>query len=69
MANIFNNYFLSVVDLLNKENKDYKNNIKPLHYLQSYLRKPFNIMKWKYVTTYETEKIIKSLKLQKLLWV
>ena len=61
MANIFNNYFLSVADLLNKENKDYKNNIKPLHYLQNYLSKTFNIMKWKYVTTYEMEKIIKSL--------
>jgi hypothetical protein len=35
--------------------------MKPLQYLQNYLRKPFNIMKWKYVTTYEMEKIIKSL--------
>jgi hypothetical protein len=61
MANIFINYFLSVADLLNNKNKGYDENTKPIHYLQNYLTKPINKMKWKYVTTYELQNIIKSL--------
>ena len=62
MANIVNNYFLSVADLLNKDNKRDDKNTNPLHYLQNFINKPNNKMEWKYATTYELEKIIKSLK-------
>ena len=60
MANIFNNYFLPVADLLNKVNKRDDKNTNPLHYLQNFTNKP-NKMVWKYATMYELEKI-KSLK-------
>ena len=58
MANIFNNYFLSVADLLNKDNKRDDKNTN----LQNFINKPNNEMEWKYATTYELEKIIKPLK-------
>jgi uncharacterized protein YktB (UPF0637 family) len=61
MANTFNNYFLSVAELLNNENKGYDKNTTPIHYLQNYHTKPRNKMKWKYVSTYKLEKTIKSL--------
>jgi len=61
IANTFNNYFLSVADQLNNENIGYDNKMKPTHYLRNYLIKSTNNIKWKYVTTYELEKIIKSL--------
>jgi len=64
MANTFNNYFLSVADSLCKDFKAVDNNMTPLHYLQNNLTKPENKMKWKYVTTYELEQIIKSLNLK-----
>jgi hypothetical protein len=62
MANIFNNYFLSVADLLNKDNKSNDKNTNLLHYPQNFIKKPVNKMEWKYATTYELEKIIRSLK-------
>ena len=37
MANIFSNYFLSVVELLNKDNKRDDKNTNPLHYLQNFI--------------------------------
>jgi len=43
------------------KNKEDDNNMKPLQYSQNHLKKHGNIMKWKYVTMYELEKIIKSL--------
>jgi exonuclease III len=61
MATIFNNYFLSVADLINKDNKGYDNNTKLGHYLWKHPTKPINKMHWKYASTYEIEKIIKSL--------
>jgi hypothetical protein len=61
MATTFNNYFLSVADLLNNNNKGYDNNTNPIHYLQNYFTKPINQINWKYTTTHEIEKIIKSL--------
>jgi hypothetical protein len=62
MANIFNNYFLSVADLLNKDNKSNDKNTNPLHYPPNFIKEPDNKMEWKYATTYELEKIIRSLK-------
>ena len=61
IANTFNNYFLSVADQLKNENIGYDKKKKPTHYLRNHLIKSTNNMKWKYVTTYELEKIIKSL--------
>ena len=58
MANSFNNYFLSVADLLNKDNKRDDKNTN----LQNFINKPNNEMEWKYATTHELEKIIKPLK-------
>ena len=54
--------------LLNNDNKGYDNNTNPMFYLQNYLNKPINKMKWKYATTYELEKIIVT-KLQEFIWV
>ena len=36
-ANIFNDYFLSVAKLLNKDNKDSIRNIDPIFYLQNHM--------------------------------
>jgi len=58
-ANTFNNYFLSVADSLCNDFKAVDNNMTPLHYLQNNLTKLDNKMKWKCVTTYELEQIIK----------
>jgi len=61
IASTFNNYFLSVAELLSIKNKEDDNNRKPLQYIQNHLKKYGNVVKWKYVITYELEKIIKSL--------
>jgi len=61
IANTFNNYFLSITELLRMKIKEDNNNRKPLQYIQNHLKKYGNLMKWKYVTTYELEKIIKSI--------
>ena len=61
IANIFNDYFLSVANSLKKGNKDYENKIESIHYLHNCLNKPPQKMKWKYISTYEIEKIINSL--------
>ena len=50
-----------MADSLCNDFKAVDNNITPLHYLQNNFTKPGNKMKWKYVTTYELEQIIKSL--------
>ena len=54
-------YFLSVAYQLNNENIGYENKNKPTHYLRNYLLKSTNKMKWIYITTYELEKIKKTL--------
>jgi len=46
------------------KNKEDDNNMKPLQYSQNHFKKYGNIMKWKYVTTDQLEKIIKSLNLK-----
>ena len=61
MANSFNNYFLSVADLLNKDNKRDDKNTNPLHYLQNFINKPNNKMEWKYDN--------KVIKIQEFTWV
>ena len=40
IANIFNDYFLSVANSLKKGNKDYENKIESIHYLHNCLNKP-----------------------------
>ena len=61
ISNIFNDYFLSVAISLKKGNKEYENKIESIHYLHNCLNKPHKKMKWKYISTYEIEKIINSL--------
>jgi len=63
IANIFNIYFLSI-DSLNSGNNKHTN-IKepnPISYPINSFHRTFPKMSWHYASTYEIEKIIKSLK-------
>jgi len=62
IAKTFNNYFLSVTDSINTDNKKYINTGKPLNYLSNNLIKSSTKSNWHYATNYEREKIIKSLR-------
>jgi hypothetical protein len=64
IANLFNNYFLSVAYSINEDkNKDENlSMINPINYLFKYYNKPFPKINWQYASTYEIDKIIKSLK-------
>ena len=64
IANIFNNYFISVVDAINSENSKYINTsmTNPINYLTNNFRRPFAKISWQYVCSYKIEKIIKSLR-------
>jgi hypothetical protein len=64
IANLFNNYFLSVADSINvNKNKDINSTtINPINYLFKYYNKPFAKINWRYASTYTINKITKSLK-------
>jgi hypothetical protein len=64
IANLFNNYFLSVADFING-NRDIKSQstlFNPIDYLLRYYKEPYTKIKWKYASTYEIINILKSLK-------
>ena len=63
-TNILNNYFLSTADSINSDNNKHINTnmINPVNYLANCFRRPFTKISWQYASTYETEKIIKSLR-------
>jgi hypothetical protein len=64
IANTFNNYFLSIADLINMNNNNHINTHlnNPINYLLNSFKRTFTKMSWQYASTYEIEKIIKSLK-------
>jgi hypothetical protein len=64
IANLFNNYLLLVADFINADrNKDENSSrINPINYLLTYHNKPIPRINWHHATTYEIDKIIKSLK-------
>jgi len=64
IANIFNNYFISIGDTINSDNKKHINTsmINPINYLTNNFRRPFPKISWQYASTYEIGKIIKSLR-------
>ena len=64
IANIFNNYFLSIADTPNSGNNKHTNinEPNPISYLMNSFYQRFPKMKWHYTSTYEIGKIIKSLK-------
>ena len=63
IANIFNNYFISVVDTINsdkiKDSTTSRENSRDYRY--SLHRNPCTKINWKYVSTHEIERIIRSL--------
>jgi hypothetical protein len=63
-ANTFNNYFLSTANSINTDiNKcSHSDRFHPINYLSNSFRRPISKISWQYATTYEIEKIIKSLK-------
>jgi len=64
IANIFNNYFISLADTVNAGNNKHINTsmTNPIKYLTYNFRRPFPKISWQYASTYEIEKIIKSLR-------
>jgi len=70
VANIFNNYFLSIAKSLNSGNN--KQTItkepNPISYLINSFHQPFPKMSWHNASTHEIEKIIKSLKSKNTGW-
>ena len=64
IANIFNNYFISIADTVNADNNKHINTsmTNPINYLTNNFRRPFPKISWQYASTYEFEKIIKSLR-------
>jgi len=64
IANLCSNYFLTVADSVNADKNKEENSsmINPINYLFKYHNKPFPRINWQYASTYEIEKIIKSLK-------
>jgi hypothetical protein len=58
IANIFNNYFLSIVDSINTDNNKHINSsmTSPINYLANSIRRPFTKISWQYASTYEIEK-------------
>jgi hypothetical protein len=64
IANIFNNYFLTIADRITSNNNNHKNTnmTHPVNYLANSFRKPFANIHWQYTSTYELTKIIKLLK-------
>ena len=66
IANSFNDYFLTIAEKLMGANQIDKlsqlKNRAPIHYILQNYRYPFPNIKFRYTSTEETEKIIKSLK-------
>jgi hypothetical protein len=64
IATAFNKYFLSIADSIIPENNNHANKeiVNPINYLVNTFSRPFNKIHWKYATSYEIEKIIRSLK-------
>jgi len=64
IANILNYYFLTVADanMGNINNGINQTTDNPINYLIKYYNKPFPMIQWQYVSTYEIKNIIKSLK-------
>ena len=64
IANMFNNYFLSIAETLNSDHNKHTNTkeLNPTSYLINSFHRSFPKMKWHYTYTYEIEQIIKSLK-------
>jgi len=64
IADNFNNYFLSIADSVNTDNNKHINTsmTNPINYLSNKFRRPFAKMSRQYASTYEIEKIIKSLR-------
>jgi hypothetical protein len=66
IANGFNEYFSSVADTIinniRNDNKKKNNNISHASYLKNNFSNTFPVIKWKYASTYEINKIIESLK-------
>jgi hypothetical protein len=64
IANTCNNYFLDIADSINSNNANINKHkmANPITYLANSFTKPFSKMSWQYASTYELEKIIKSLK-------
>ena len=63
IANIFNNYFISIADTFNSDNKHiHRSMTNPINCLTNNFRRPFPKISWQYASTYEIEKIIKSLR-------
>jgi exonuclease III len=60
IANIFNNYFLSIADSLNAGKNNHTNikESKPISYLINNFHQPFPKMKWHLTSTHEIGKII-----------
>jgi hypothetical protein len=64
IANFLNNYFLSIADSVNSDTNKHINTsmTNPISYLANSFRRPFAKISWQYASTYEIEKIIKSLR-------
>jgi hypothetical protein len=64
IASTFNNYFLSIADLINTNNNNHVDNhiTNPMNYLLNSFKRTFTKMSWQYASTYEIEKNIESLK-------
>jgi hypothetical protein len=64
IANLFKNYFLTVADSINADKNKEENSsiINPIDYLFKYHNKPFPRINWKYASSHEIDKIIKSRK-------
>jgi hypothetical protein len=64
IVNILNNYFLSIADSINTDYSKHINTrmTNPINYLAKSFRRAFAKISWQYASTYEIEKIIKSLK-------
>ena len=64
IANMFNNYFLSIAETLNSVNNKSTNTKvpNPISYLTNSYHQPFLKMKWDHASTNEIDQIIKSLK-------
>jgi hypothetical protein len=62
IANILNYYFLTVADasMGNINNGISLTTDNPINYLSKYYNKPFPMIQWQYVSTYEMKNIIKS---------
>jgi len=53
IANIFNNYFISIADTVNADNKHINTSMtNPINYLTNNFRRPFPKISWRYASTY-----------------